>query len=210
MRIDVRIAMPRKVLADRQHAAILQSGGIGDDFIRHPLRVFPERSAVDYGVIGIDVDVRHRGEVYLHPDLPALPRHLFSVFIDQFVVLNTSQYHIPRKNGCAPQSHRQPPFAVESNQERNLGKALRLVGQHCLVLQRSSREEKPPDAVGVDRIVQHREVLFGIHRRNGVDEQLPHLLLEAELFHHRVYPVEAAFVLKHFLQQARIPVCPKR
>ena len=66
MRINIRIPMPRKVLADRKYTTILQPFGVGNNLVRHIERTFTEGTGIDDRILRVDIHIRHRSKVDLY------------------------------------------------------------------------------------------------------------------------------------------------
>ena len=47
-----------------------------------------KRTQADHGIIHIAIHVHIRSEIYMNSHFPALPSHLFSIFLDQGIVLD--------------------------------------------------------------------------------------------------------------------------
>ena len=138
MRIHIRIPMSRKVLADRKYTTILQPFGVGNNLVRHIERTFTEGTGIDNRILGIDIHIRYRSKIHLHPQFTALAGHFAPIFINQCIVLYAAQHHVSRKVRSTAKAHSQPPFTVKGNHQRNFCHPLRLIGQHHLVLHQSA------------------------------------------------------------------------
>lgn len=55
----------------------------------------------------------------------------------------------------------------------------------------------------MNRITQQLHITLGLHGRNGVNKQLPHLLSQIHPIVDRIYPVTALFVLGSLIKQQR-------
>ena len=128
MRINISISMSGEVFAHRQYSSSFQTGSISDYLIGNLYRIFSERTGVDYRVLRVDIHIRHRSKIHLHTYLTALTGYFTPVFINQAIVTNASQHHIPWKHRCAAQTHRHPPFPVKSDHHRNFRLPLCPVG----------------------------------------------------------------------------------
>ncbi|CCZ69541.1 unknown [Bacteroides sp. CAG:702] len=134
MRIDIRITMSGKMLADSQHTSIFQTACISNNFPCHFFGVTPERTGIDDWISRIIIHIRHRSEINLHPYFTQLTCHLSPITINQRIILNTSQYPVFGKFGRIFQTHSQSPFTIKSNQQRDPAPLLCQVSQlHLLV-----------------------------------------------------------------------------
>ena len=195
MGVHVCVAVSREVLAHGEHTAVFQPFGIRHHLARHVLRVLAERAGVDDGILRIDVHIRHRRKVHLHTHLAALPRHFATVFIEQAAVADAAQHPVPGKRGSAAQAHRQPPFAIESNHQRNFRQLLRLVRQHRLIRCQPARKEQTAHFVVLHHVVQQVLVRLVLGGGNGIDEELPDTFFQAETLQHRVCPLPATGIV---------------
>ena len=66
MRVNVGVAMPRKVLERGHHTPVLQAADIGRSKPRYNIRILAERAGVDNRVARVVVAVSHRREVHVH------------------------------------------------------------------------------------------------------------------------------------------------
>ena len=53
-------------------------------------RILAKRTQADHGIIHIAIHVHIRSEIYMNSHFPALPSHLFSIFLDQGIVLDSA------------------------------------------------------------------------------------------------------------------------
>ena len=82
--------MSGEMFGDRQDARTFQSSCVSDTLLRHSLRILAKRTQADHGLIHIAIHVHIRSEIYMNSHFPALPSHLFSIFLDQGIVLDSA------------------------------------------------------------------------------------------------------------------------
>jgi len=140
----------------------------------------------------------------MYTDLPALTGHLLAVFVDQPVILYTTQYHIAGKDRGIAQTHRQSPFAIESDHNGYTGHLLRLICELGLILHQTSGKEEPPNLISLHGIPQQGLILFGLHRSNRIHKQLSHLFLQTEGMEYRIDPLPALLIPGSLVQDQRL------
>ena len=204
MGINIRIAMTGKMLAHRKHTPRLQAARVSYHLACHLRRNFPERTGIDDGIVRINVDISHRGEIDLHAYLATLACHLSSVFIQEAIRANTPQHHITRERRSAFQTHGQSPLAIEGDKQRQLGQLLRFIGQLHLVLQQTSGKKQAAHLVLLHHFFQQIPIGLIDLGGNGINEKLPDTLLEAHRLHHRIDPMSTRLVLLQGGNQHRL------
>ena len=102
--------MPRKVLADRKYTTILQPFGVGNNLVRHIERTFTEGTGIDNRILGIDIHIRYRSKIHLHPQFTALAGHFAPIFINQCMfcmqpsTMFRGKFGVPRRRIASPHS----------------------------------------------------------------------------------------------------------
>src|SRR5690554_8052211 len=117
VRIAVGISMPRKMLAYRHYAAILQPPHIGYGFSCYIFGLLPKGAMPNDGIVGIAVHIGHGSHVYMDTQHAHLTGNFKSHKVNQAVVAQSPQSHGIRKGGQVLETHR--------SEERRVGKECR-------------------------------------------------------------------------------------
>ena len=125
----------------------------------------------------------------MYPQLAALPAYLLAIGLDQPVIGDGAQHHILRETGGSAQSHREAPFAIEGDQQGNLGRLLQPIGHKGLCLGVPFMKQHAANLHLVD--ITHQQLhVAGVGFRIGDDhKQLANALLQTHRVEHRVYPL---------------------
>ena len=91
MRIHIRIAMPGEMLANGKYAPAFEPTAVCHHLFRHPLRVLAKGAYVYHRVQRIRIDIRIGCKIDVYPQFAELAGHLTSIFLNQAIVLDTSQ-----------------------------------------------------------------------------------------------------------------------
>ena len=98
---------------------ILHSAHIGQSFSSHGILVFAEGPEVDDWVVRVIVYIDHRRKIDLNTNPFALPGHVGSHLVNQFVLPHhAAQRHLVGKPDGAIQPHSEAPLPVDSHQQR--------------------------------------------------------------------------------------------
>ena len=86
----------------------------------------------------------------MHPGEAEFPRHLLTVTVEEFVVVDGTESHVVGEARRVGDAHREAPFAVESNHHRNFGHFLSIVADSGVLSQCSFGEKEASASVGFE------------------------------------------------------------
>ena len=188
VRIRVGVAMSGEMLGDGKDTLALQSSRVGHHLGGHLAGVFAKGADVDDRIQRIGIGVGHGSKIDVHAQLAQLAPYLASVGFDEGIVFDAAQGGIAGKGRSVGEAHGQSPLAVHRHQQRHLGVLLRQIGEGSLPVDGAFPEEEAANLVLAHPLLQTFTGGFVGHGRHAGDEQLPHLLLEAEARHDRIHP----------------------
>ena len=79
--------MAREMLTHSHNTTVLKTAGKRYGMTGNEFGTLAERSGADDGILGVIVDVEHRGKINLNAHSAALACHLSTILIEQHVVV---------------------------------------------------------------------------------------------------------------------------
>ena len=119
VRIQIGIAVPRKMLRRRQSAVFFHATHKRRRQRAHALRIFAERANIDDGIGRIAVDVAYRRENPGHARRSRLQRRDLAHRVCVFCAARRRHGHRLRKRRAFLQPHRRPALEIRPDQQRN-------------------------------------------------------------------------------------------
>ena len=119
MAVGLGVAVSGKMLRHSHNPLALEATHIGDSLLRHRLSILAERAHADDGVLGVGVEVNHRGEVDMHPQLPALASDFGSHLLNEIVILvrHGTHKHLLGEGIAVFQSHPKSVLGIGGDEE---------------------------------------------------------------------------------------------
>ena len=149
MRVDIGVAVPRKMLERGEHAGVLHAPHPAGHHGAHASGILAERSDVDHRVARVVVDVGHGAEVHVHAHGPALGAGDLPRFVGQPRIAGRAERHGPRELRRARNAHPRAPLEIGRGQERKRRHRLQPVEQ------RGQLHRLPEDDGRVRRVEHH-------------------------------------------------------
>ena len=196
MRVHIRISVSGEVFAHGQHTATFQSTTISDHLFSHLLRVFPERTYMDYRVQRIGIDIRIRCKIHMNTQLTKFPCHFTPVFINQMVVFNTAKCSILREIRRTFQAHRESPLTIKSNHNGNFRILLGNIRQYSLLFRCTFSKQQTSYLIFLNQIAYLFLLLFIHFGRKGGNNQLSYFFLQIQTGIYRIYPLFATGICR--------------
>ena len=193
VRIRGGVAVTRKMLGGRQHAAFMRPFDVGSHKLPHLLRIFAKRTSVNHRIRRIGIDVRHREKIPVNANGP---RFLSSNPPEGLCIVEfprRPKCHGMRKNRGPIQAHAQAPLEIGGKQQWQFRLLLQMIQYHRRFIRltldeepaiRRNRHRKPAHVVLVDDVPKLRiriTVIIQKLRPHPHHEQLPDFLFSRQL-----------------------------
>ncbi len=195
--------MAGEVLAGRDRPVLLHASDERRAQAGDLSGVLPEGAHVDDGVVGVVVDVQHRGEGHVDAHRPRLERRDAAHLVGEALLASGADRHERGEVGGPPEIDRArhvdgAPHAeagagleVRTHEERDLGVALQVVQLRRDLGRGPDRHHEAPDPVLLDVFedaLVARRALRGVVAEHPGHDQLPHLLPQRHLLERALGP----------------------
>ena len=118
-----------------------------------------------------------------------LSSHFRTILFDEAIVFNGTQHHVFRKTGGTIQTHGEPPFAIQGNEQGYVGYLLHTVGHIRLCLWISFVKQDAADLEFIHVACQFLQVAGVILGVGNHHEELSDALVRTHRIEYRIDPV---------------------
>ena len=152
VRVQGRVAVPRKMLGRGDHAVSLAAPDKGGGQAANALRPLSERARADDGVVGVDVDVHDRRVGHMDSQSSSFDSRDFSHLVGQVFGIRRPERHERREKGGPVDPHGGAPFEVGGYEQRDPGFFLEEIGEVSGLIHFSGEDDQAADIFFDDEV----------------------------------------------------------